>query len=865
MSIKVQEQDTVTQTRLWQRMAVEPSLQQALADLRRIAAAMGAEVARVIPGFTDHSVKHFDALWRVSNQVLTAEEVEKCSPGEAFILGSSFYVHDLGMAFAATQEGTDIIRSSPDFASTLELLSNTTNIDASQAEALALQLATRQLHASKARDLVLQPLPGLNRYLIESTDLRNRWGTYIGDVSASHHWSIPELENKLGKNGKMPDPIGGSTDLGFVACALRIIDYAHINFERASYLSRLLRSQVDSQSLLHWLAQEHITGPLRKEDLLVFGSNQPIRDVDAWWLFFEMAEGLDREIHLVADYLASRPDSIGRFSLEGVKGVRSPQLFANLVKTEGFEPVDIRFRPDSIERLVNILGGKTLYGDDVFAPIRELLQNGRDAIALQRTIDHMHGRGTFAGHLSLAVERPDQNKMNLIVTDNGVGMTSNVITDYLLGIASDYWNSSAFYSDYPGVNAAGFRPTGKFGIGFLSVFMVGDKVEVETQRRHGANLKLRLTGVGRRGALVTNPPKVSSGTTISIEVKKENQHLYEQIDAIVRARAPMLDVPVTVNQLTRSFIVEPGWWKSAPQDEFYDFVAQWQFTAFNRSKPTAEYRHYGSGLRRMSLSKFLASEKWVDRQPEVVTETSRIMALPQHSLVLLCTRGIAVTTVHIEGIVGMIDSEGLELVAARSEIVQFDRAALEQKLVAQITPKIIESLNQFSKEGSIPSRFGFIANVAKSYGISVVLRSSLPWLTVVDELGNASLINASQLKEKISAAPEVLVSYGAGPWEVFRVTKRRFPVASRNAVLIPIPTDNQGRPGSWDDRDEFTRAELRDHFADYRGVPVLITAVLDVISTSWEIPRRVLEASEWVRHKTENVSAHFVRKKLTSD
>lgn len=862
MSIKVQEQDTVTQTRLWHAMASEPSLQQALADLRKIAAAMGAEVARVIPGFTNHSVKHFDALWRVSDQVFTAQETEQFSPGEAFVLGSSFYVHDLGMAFAATKEGADIIRATDQFRATFELLSTTQKLEAQRADALALQVATRELHAEKARDLVLKPLPGLNQYLIESTEVRMKWASYIGDVSASHHWSIPDVENKLGKGGKMPDPIGGSTDLGFVACALRIIDYAHINFERASYLSRLLRSEMDSQSLLHWLAQEHITGPLRKDDTLVFGSTQPIQDVEAWWLFFEMAEGLDREIHLVADHLASRSDSMGRFSLEGVKGTRSPQIFASLVKPDGFEPVDIRFRPDSIERLIKILGGQTLYGDDVFAPVRELLQNARDAIYLQSTFQSLHSTEAFRGHITVTVARPDADKMSLIVRDNGVGMSSKVITNYLLGIASDYWNSASFYSEFPGVGAAGFRPAGKFGIGFLSVFMVGDRVEVETQRPNGPNLKLRLSGIGKRGALVTSPPKPSSGTSIRIDVNKHNQHLYGQIDAVVRARAPMLDIPIKVNQETRSFTVEPGWWKTVPQDEFYNFVGQWEVTALNRHAKIGlgrSARYYG---RLASLSRIATYDKWVDRQPESITDESRVIALPQHSKVLVCTRGIAVGSVPVNGIVGMVEIQDLDLVAARSEALLFDANELRQKLLDQVTPNIIESLNALSTEGSIPSRFGFIAEVGKAYGTGVLLKSTLPWLSVVEELGNSVLLSAPQLHDKISAAGEVLICYGVGPWTAFSAAKSHFPTSSRGALLLPIPTAHQAHAGSYSDPDEVTLGELQEHFEDHQEIPVLIRAVLDIVSASWGVSRETLETLEWSRRKAENLCAHFVRKKL---
>src|SRR6185369_887440 len=165
-----------------------------------------------------------------------------------------------------------------------------------EAKTYALQIAGRQLHAYKARELVVQPLPGLNQYLIEMTALRDKWASFIADISESHHWSISEVDIKLGRRGKVPAPIAGDIDLGFVACVLRIIDYAHINFERAGLLARLLRSEVGAESAVHWAAQEHVTGPQRQGESLVYGCTKPIENVEAWWLFYEMADGLDREI-----------------------------------------------------------------------------------------------------------------------------------------------------------------------------------------------------------------------------------------------------------------------------------------------------------------------------------------------------------------------------------------------------------------------------------------------------------------------------------------------------------------------------------------------------------------------------------------
>jgi hypothetical protein len=98
----------------------DPGLTQALLDLRKVSEAIGRKVAELLPDYTDHSVEHMDALWSVADEIFTAGELGSFSVGEAFVLGSSFYVHDLGMAFGATPEGVRELRESTAYKSSFE-------------------------------------------------------------------------------------------------------------------------------------------------------------------------------------------------------------------------------------------------------------------------------------------------------------------------------------------------------------------------------------------------------------------------------------------------------------------------------------------------------------------------------------------------------------------------------------------------------------------------------------------------------------------------------------------------------------------------------------------------------------------------
>lgn len=858
--------EKITKSALYNRISNDSELRHCLGNIRLTAEALGEQIARVLPSYTDHSIKHMDALWGVADKVFTVEEIAKFSEGEAFVLGASFYVHDLGMALASTQEGIEELRKTDVYTAAYERSRTRLGEESRSAEQFALEIAGREIHAIKAIDFVQKPLPGLQRYLIESSEVREHWGHFIGQVSASHHWSLQTVGEKLGARGRVPDAIGGELDLGFLACGLRLIDYAHINLERASVLDQLLRSSVDSSSIIHWKAQQSVTGPNRQDDLLVFGSVQPVRDVDAWWLFYEMAAGLNSEIHNVGEYLRGRKCSSNRFSLEGVKGIQSPHNFSTYVAPDGFEPVDVRFRPDSVERLIEILGGPTLYGNDFFAPIRELLQNARDATALKLASRQSHDSDQHSETITVSIKNHQKDHF-LSVIDNGVGMTSDVVTTYLLGIASDYWHSSHFFNQYPGVALSGFKPTGRFGIGFLSVFMIGDSVEVITQRYGGPRITLNLHGLGRRGALMSNSALSGTGTTVRVKISKHPPEVYEDLHSIVRARAPMLDIPIRVEQLSKESVISPGWWASISQEEFYDFIAKWERTAksppeklkdrSNRSR--RYYAHFNEPHE--PLPDISAVEKWPAAQPEAIEMHFRAIAIPKRGRMLVCSRGISVATFGVEGMIAMIQLDEIKLDAARSTPVGWDLDKTKQQLLDALRPKIVSALDSLVQEAMVPSRFKFLADVAGAYGEDVLKQTTLPWLTVMVPPGNAILLSAEQFKEKASITDEILIGYDTSPWDVGFVCHSQFPSASNQALLIPVSSAGQPAGESYKEEDQSVDS-LPGHFeeGDDYAEAHLLTVSLSLIAEAWNISVQDLINHKW--HSTRNGSlvAHFTRR-----
>jgi len=74
----------------------------------------------------------------------------------------------------------------------------------------------------------------------------------IADVAEGHGWPMSVVNEKLGARGAVPDSWGGKCNLAYVACVHRLVDYVHINYERASTIPRILKGVHNKTSVIHW-------------------------------------------------------------------------------------------------------------------------------------------------------------------------------------------------------------------------------------------------------------------------------------------------------------------------------------------------------------------------------------------------------------------------------------------------------------------------------------------------------------------------------------------------------------------------------------------------------------------------------------
>lgn len=205
----------------------------------------------------------------------------------------------------------------------------------------------------------------------------------------------------------------------------------------------------------------------------MFESTRPFRreEADAWWVCLDTLRAADRELRAVDALLVDTRAGF-RFAAKSVAGVDDPRRLAELVHTDAWTPVDARLHVSDLAGLVERLGGRQLYGDDPHVSLRELIQNAQDAVRA-RAAFATTGLGSV-----LVSEGLDGDGRWLAISDDGVGMPVETLTGSLLDFGISGWQSHELADRLPGLLSRGFRPTGRFGIGFTSVFMGNQRVQV---------------------------------------------------------------------------------------------------------------------------------------------------------------------------------------------------------------------------------------------------------------------------------------------------------------------------------------------------------------------------------------------------
>ena len=233
--------------------------------------------------------------------------------------------------------------------------------------------------------------------------------------------------------------------------------------------------------------------------------------------------------------------------------------------TEAFE-----FKAE-IQQLLNILVHSLYTEREIF--LRELLSNASDALN-RIQFEMLTNRDVLDPDAELAIHvETDQEAGTLTISDTGIGMTREEITEDLGTIAHS--GAAAFLKQLEAEQRPSVEVIGQFGVGFYSVFMVAEQVRVVSRSFQPDAEAIEWICEGGNSYQLGPADKVERGTRIEIKLKDDAAEFAAawRLEQIIRKHSDYVAFPIYVGDGEQAVNQQTALWRQSPRevtDEQYD-------------------------------------------------------------------------------------------------------------------------------------------------------------------------------------------------------------------------------------------------------------------------------------------------------
>lgn len=185
--------------------------------------------------------------------------------------------------------------------------------------------------------------------------------------------------------------------------------------------------------------------------------------------------------------------------------------------------------------------------------VRELLQNGVDAISARRRIEPDH-----VGSIRIEVAQSDTGRPHLVFTDDGIGLTQDETHRFLstIGASSKRDDVMQQRGDF----------IGQFGIGLLSCFVVSDEIQMVTKSVNVDEPAIEWQGRadGTYSVSLVEDREVPAGTTVFLSCKEGCEEWFDaqRVQELVDHFGALLPFPITVGGVAGEVVINeqpPPW------------------------------------------------------------------------------------------------------------------------------------------------------------------------------------------------------------------------------------------------------------------------------------------------------------------
>jgi hypothetical protein len=468
--------------------------------------------------FTDHGINHIEKVLESAEFIISDASFDNINANEVAVLILSIILHDLGMhielsTFKSMLKGDyDSVKiNSLDNKTWSELwedylnevkrfstiqkknifgnenihfkipdLDNKDNLTGHDKKLIGEFI--RRYHGRLAHEIALIGLIGEKDTIYfgtEKLDIKNK--QLAGILARSHSMNIRDtfsyLEEIAHDSWRNPQGI----NIVFLMVILRIADYIQIDSNRVNpYLLKIksFNSPISQLEFITHLSITHLNFN-QPDSEKIYADCYPKNSEQ-----FVKIKNLIKDIQNELDISWATLGEIYGFIPKNKPSIKFRRITSNLynkkfLKELNYVPEKITFKVD--HNLSKLLVAP-LYGDNPTFGARELLQNAIDSCLERKDIEYQKNNYTYKPSIKILINRIDEDKSLFTISDNGKGMNDSEIINYFLNVGTSFRKSMEWKKKF--VDEEGnsrVSRNGKFGIGVLASFLLGNKINVTSR------------------------------------------------------------------------------------------------------------------------------------------------------------------------------------------------------------------------------------------------------------------------------------------------------------------------------------------------------------------------------------------------
>jgi len=512
--------------------------------------------------YTLHNINHIDEMFSIIEWLIPENTKEKMTQAEWLMLTLAVYFHDLGMVVTRDEyrerektsfkEYKEAILSDEQFPEYKEY------IEGKKDDHFLYEEFVRENHAKRIRYWIegnnnlkfgdgTQIIEEINIMLNGLDEMFRR---DLAMLCESHHDQNIDNFNKYKIEVWYGNDENEKVNLNYIAIILRIADLLDITKGRTPAISRKMINVTNPESIVEWEKQKAVRAvkaqsKRNSEGKVDLNLEKDTIEVTA---FFKGAETADAYFGLSA-YLQYTKAELEKCNETIIKAQKEESacdykfpwryLDEGQISVEGFEPKKLQFTIAQ-DNILQLLVGHTLYNDSSVV-VRELVQNGVDAVKLQKCIDLENNNTGTVGEVQVCW---NENTRELSFWDSGTGMTIQEVERYLLTVGASKYRDEKIKNRFPKFNSISH-----FGIGILTCFMIANDIDIVTnaEAQDSANIinlrKVNGKYLLRKVDKATLDDRIKKhGTMVKLHVRPDAD--MSKLEENLRKWVVLPDVPV---------------------------------------------------------------------------------------------------------------------------------------------------------------------------------------------------------------------------------------------------------------------------------------------------------------------------------